>query len=93
MEEDKEQGNSHAIDAAVRSAKKAQRPSKIGLPEKRLESAKAKAKAKKAKRVVGRKSDVFDKDMSQKAPREGVRAKKGDVIGGMGRKGGKKKGK
>ncbi|KAH8102649.1 DEAD-domain-containing protein [Cristinia sonorae] len=98
MEEDEEHGESRAIKAAVRSAKKAQRPAKIGLPEKRLESSKAKAKAKKAKRVVGRQGDRFDKDMGQKGsgssqqgPKEGVRAKKGDVIGGMRKKGGKKK--
>lgn len=94
MEDDEEQGESHAIKAAVRSAKKAARPSKIGMPEKRPDNAKARAKAKKAKRVVGRQGDRFDKDMSQKAPSEGVRAKKGDVVAGMGKKGGgKRKGK
>ena len=93
LEEDEEQGESRAIKAAVRSAKKAQRPGKIGLPEKRLDNPKAKAKAKRAQRVANRKGSSFDKDMNQKAPREGVRARKGDAIGGIKKKGGKRKGK
>ena len=70
-----------AIRAAVRSAKKASRPAKIGEPERRQTSKSAKAQ----------KSGAFEKELGQRTVREGVRAKKGDVIGGMGKKGGKRK--
>ncbi|RDX55875.1 DEAD-domain-containing protein [Lentinus brumalis] len=80
-----------AIRAAVRSAKKASRPAKIGEPERRHTSAK-KDKKKKAARSRSAKGGAFDKEMGQRTAREGVRAKKGDVIGGMGKKkGGKRK--
>ncbi|KAI0724541.1 P-loop containing nucleoside triphosphate hydrolase protein [Cerioporus squamosus] len=80
-----------AIRAAVRSAKKASRPAKIGEPERRNTSTK-KDKKKKAARSRSAKGGAFDKEMGQRAAREGVRAKKGDVIGGMGKKkGGKRK--
>ncbi|KAI0078894.1 DEAD-domain-containing protein [Panus rudis PR-1116 ss-1] len=90
MEED-DAVETGAIKAAVRSAKKAFRPAKIGEPERRpLSAKKTKAKERrKAKRTgVAR---GFDTELGQRAPREGVRAKKGDKIGGMGKKGGKKK--
>ncbi|KAI0735181.1 DEAD-domain-containing protein [Earliella scabrosa] len=92
MEEDAEETG--AIRAAVRSAKKASRPAKIGEPERRPNSTKKdrKKKAARTKSVTKPKGGAFEKDMGQRAPREGVRAKKGDVIGGMGKKkGGKRK--
>ena len=92
MEEDAEETG--AIRAAVRSAKKASRPVKIGEPERRPNSTKKdrKKKAARTKSVTKPKGGAFEKDMGQRAPREGVRAKKGDVIGGMGKKkGGKRK--
>ncbi|KAI0335286.1 DEAD-domain-containing protein [Cubamyces sp. BRFM 1775] len=93
MEED-DAAESGAIRAAVRSAKKASRPAKIGEPERRTAPSKKKDKKKAArsKTVTKQKSGVFEKDMGQRPVREGVRAKKGDVIGGMGKKkGGKRK--
>lgn len=88
MEEDDGSGDRKAVDAAIRSAKKAARPSKIGIPEKR--DAK-KASKKKAKRKVT-KGGNFGSEMGQrgagKTLGEGIRAKKGDTIGGM-KKGGK----
>ncbi|KAI0365236.1 DEAD-domain-containing protein [Pilatotrama ljubarskyi] len=93
MEED-DAAESGAIRAAVRSAKKASRPAKIGEPERRPASSKKKDKKKAArsKRVTKQKGGAFEKDLGQRPVREGVRAKKGDVIGGMGKKkGGKRK--
>ncbi|KAI0669913.1 DEAD-domain-containing protein [Trametes maxima] len=93
MEED-EAPESGAIRAAVRSAKKASRPAKIGEPERRPAQSKKKDKKKAArsKSVTKPKGGAFEKDLGQRPVREGVRAKKGDVIGGMGKKkGGKRK--
>ncbi|KAI0778172.1 DEAD-domain-containing protein [Trametes elegans] len=93
MEED-DAVESGAIRAAVRSAKKASRPAKIGEPERRPASSKKREKKKfaRSKSVTKQKSGAFDKDLGQRPAREGVRAKKGDVIGGMGKKkGGKRK--
>ncbi|CAL1695875.1 unnamed protein product [Somion occarium] len=83
-----------AIKAAVRSAKKSSRPKKIGEPESKPQSRKTKDKKSKAKRPKGvkaRSGGAFDTDLGQRSSREGVRAKKGDKIGGMGKKGGGKK--
>ena len=94
-----------AIKAAIRSAKKTQRPAKIGEQQAQLPSSKQKSrdKARKRQKVTTGKGSAFDKDLGQRprgsagggaASREGVRAKKGDKIGGMGKKGGgKRKGK
>ena len=93
MEDDDERGESGAIKAAVRSAKKAARPAKIGEPERRVMSTKKnKKKAARSKSVTRSKAGAFEKELGQRPAREGVRAKKGDVIGGMGKKkGGKRK--
>lgn len=96
MEDDEELGDGGAVKAAIRSAKKAARPVKIGVPEKRAIKNKSKGKKSKTKVTTGRAAGGFDQDLSQKNSggkgHEGVRAKKGDVIGGMGKKkGGKKK--
>lgn len=97
MEDDKELGDGGAVKAAIRSAKKAARPPKIGVPEKR--SSKPKGNTKPGpKRATARAGGAFDRDLGQKVGsverREGVRAKRGDAIGGMGKKkGGKRKGK
>lgn len=92
MEEDADE--SGAIKAAIRSAKKTQRPAKIGEKQAALPSSKQKSKDK-ARKIMSRSTSVFDKDLGQRSTsaREGVRAKKGDKIGGMGKKGGKRKGK
>lgn len=94
MEEDA--GESGAIKAAIRSAKKTQRPAKIGEKQASFPSSKQKSKDKARKQKgTSRSTSVFDKDLGQRSTstREGVRAKKGDKIGGMGKKGGKRKGK
>ncbi|OBZ78997.1 ATP-dependent RNA helicase DRS1 [Grifola frondosa] len=87
MEEDDAAGENGAIRAAVRSAKKAARPAKIGEPERRSLPAKKKSKSKK---VTARAGGAFDKDMGQRTAREGLRAKKGDAIS-MGKKKGAKR--
>ncbi|EMD42037.1 hypothetical protein CERSUDRAFT_129370 [Gelatoporia subvermispora B] len=94
MEEDEGAADSTAIRTAVRSAKKASRPKKIGEPEARQPRNK-KSDKKSKKKVATRAARGFDKDASQRTTsREGVRAKKGDVIGGMGKKkGGRRKAK
>ncbi|KAL0951162.1 hypothetical protein HGRIS_007894 [Hohenbuehelia grisea] len=92
-EEDEALGNAKAMGAAIRSAKKAARPSKIGLPETRPSKGKKSKDGKSArKKEKSRPAGGFDKDLGQKAARsEGIRAKKSDKIGGMGKKGGKRK--
>jgi ATP-dependent RNA helicase DDX27 len=77
MEEDTQMNNS-GISAAVRTAKKAIRPTKIGLPEGKLPTASKKLKAKKARKAskVGFASDLGSK-------REGARAKKSDTVKGL----------
>ncbi|OAX42987.1 DEAD-domain-containing protein [Rhizopogon vinicolor AM-OR11-026] len=88
LEADKELGQTGAVNAAIRSAKKAARPAKIGIPV-------STSKKTKTRKATSRAGGAFDRDLSSKAARsEGVRAKKGDAIGGMGKhKGGKRKGK
>ena len=86
-------GETGAIRAAVRSAKKAYKPVKIGEPE-RKPAHPGKSKKLEKKKTGSGKAGAFDKDLGQRSAREGVRAKKGDAIGGMGKKkGGKHKGK
>lgn len=86
MEEDEEAGDEKALKAAIRSAKKSARPSKIGVPEKRPSKG---FKSKGKPRRVTSHTSAFERDIDQKAGRrEGVRAKKGDAIGRMGKKGG-----
>ena len=79
--------------AAVRSAKKAARPAKIGEPERKPVKSKQKTeKKRRSQKVKARAGGAFEQDMGQRAAREGVRAKKGDAIGGMAKKrSGKKK--
>jgi len=90
MEEDAVDGNSGAMDAAIRTAKKTSRPSKIGEPERRPQ----KIKDKKGKKMTSRRGGAFDRDLGDKTIRhEGVRAKRGDAIGGMKSKGAKRKAK
>jgi ATP-dependent RNA helicase DDX27 len=95
MEEDKESGDVGAISASIRSAKKAGRPARIGEPERRAPTKRdkkrdRKSKAKKAVRVS---RAGFDQELGHKKGtlNEGVRAKRGDAIGGMGKKGKKPK--
>ncbi|KAF8078602.1 DEAD-domain-containing protein [Lyophyllum atratum] len=91
MEEDAEAGDEKVLNAAIRSAKKSTRPAKIGIPEQRPSKTKTKNKPRK---VTSRVGGAFDRDVEQKAGRrEGVRAKKNDAIGGMGKKGKPRRGK
>ncbi|KAJ7597056.1 DEAD-domain-containing protein [Mycena floridula] len=87
MEEDEEAGDSRSMNAAIRSAKKSARPSKIGIPEKRNNKSTGKSKSKGTRRpakVTSRSGGAFEKDLS--GHREGVRAKKGDAVGRAGKK-------
>ena len=91
-------GETGAIRAAVRAAKKSFKPVKIGEPDRRASSKADKKKASKKKGAAsassGKRKGNFDKEMGPRPVREGVRAKKSDIIGGMGKKkGGKRKGK
>lgn len=97
IEDDEELGDDGAVKAAIRSAKKNARPAKIGVPDRRL-SSKGRDKKSGPKKVAARPGGVFDRDLGQKSEggghREGVRAKKGDAVGGVGKKkGGRRKGK
>ncbi|KIJ68429.1 hypothetical protein HYDPIDRAFT_106624 [Hydnomerulius pinastri MD-312] len=89
IEADKEFGDSGAVNAAIRSAKKEARPGKIGIPQSKNT---APSKKRQKPKVTSRVGGAFDRDLSAKGTKgEGIRAKKGDNIGGMGkRKGGKR---
>lgn len=95
MEEDEETGENGAIRAAVRSAKKASKPVKIGQPERKPSSAGKKREKVKEKKKRGKAATriggAFDKEMGRRSVKEGVRARKGDIIGGMGKKKGMKR--
>ena len=72
IEEDKKIGDHKSVDAAIRSAKKAARPSKIGVPEKGQVNRK-----KKPKQRLSKIRGAFDQDFDQRASgREGLRAKR-----------------
>ncbi|KAJ7630960.1 DEAD-domain-containing protein [Roridomyces roridus] len=88
MEEDAELGDGGATKAAIRSAKKSARPQKIGVPTSNANGKKSSRK-KKATRVSG---SGFGTDLGQRSSSgEGVRAKKGDAVGRLGKKVGKRK--
>ncbi|PAV22425.1 DEAD-domain-containing [Pyrrhoderma noxium] len=97
LEEDA--GETRAVQAAIRSAKKAGRPTKIGLPEARpLKPGKSKSKEKRKEKTVGRKG-LFDSEIggkrkqSHSGAQEGARAKRSDTVKGFGKKGVKGKSK
>lgn len=81
MEDDEAEGNRKGVDLAIRSMKKSSRPTKLGLPEPKLN--KKNTDKKRSKTGGKKKGGVFESDMAQRAKGEGVRAKKGDAIGGM----------
>ncbi|KAI0033160.1 DEAD-domain-containing protein [Vararia minispora EC-137] len=89
--EDESVSDRKGVDAAIRSAKKATRPTKIGLPEPAMPK-KPKLKVRKGAKA-GKKKDVgtFEEESGRRTKGEGVRAKKGDAIGGT-KKGGRRKG-
>jgi ATP-dependent RNA helicase DDX27 len=91
MEEEDKVGNDAAVKAAIRSAKKSARPAKIGVAQAALPN---RRKKKSGTKVAFRTGSAFERDLEPRIGRgEGVRAKKGDAIAGIGRKGGKRKGK
>jgi ATP-dependent RNA helicase DDX27 len=92
MEEDNEMAKDAGVKAAIRSAKKSARPTKIGVPQPTPPQRK-KTKEKRRSKVTFRATgSTFDRDLGQTLGRgEGVRAKKGDTVAGMVRKGGKRK--
>ncbi|KAG6902869.1 nucleolar DEAD-box protein required for synthesis of 60S ribosomal subunit [Termitomyces sp. Mi166 len=78
LEEDAKSGDEKAVNAAIRLAKKSARPAKIGFPERRPTKLKSKTKLRK---VTSHAVGAFDRDLEGKAgKREGVRAKKSDII-------------
>ncbi|KAL1737761.1 hypothetical protein HDZ31DRAFT_78905, partial [Schizophyllum fasciatum] len=93
---EEDEADTKAVDAAIRSAKKAGRPTKIGLPEARpAKSGKSKKKGKPTKVTGSSPGGSFDRDLGQKGSKssEGIRAKKSDAVGRVGKKPGKRKGK
>lgn len=86
--EDTESGTSGAVLAAIRVAKKGQRPVKIG--EIQPSSTSSKKTRSKSKKASSRKPG-FERDLGQPVTREGARARKGDAIGSGKRKGLKKR--
>ncbi|KAF9456194.1 DEAD-domain-containing protein [Collybia nuda] len=82
MEDDEELGDQKVLKAAIRSAKKLARPSKIGVRQSQSNTTK-----KKPKRVVSRAGGAFERDMDKNiSGGEGIRAKKGDAIKKLGKK-------
>jgi len=79
MAEDEELGDQKSVNASIRSAKKAARPPKIGVPERgglHTRKKRNKSSTKKSRGV-----SAFESDLSQKSkPREGIRAKKDDAV-------------
>lgn len=96
MEEDKEEGVDRAVSAAVRSAKKAARPSKIGHTSTKSSSP-FKARGGKQARSGGKKGKgTFDSDFGSRGSgksHEGVRAVRGTKPNLNKKLGGKKTGK
>jgi ATP-dependent RNA helicase DDX27 len=94
LDDDQEIGDERALKAAIRSAKKSARPTKIGLPLERRHSKSSKTNGKVSgqKRAAARAAGAFERDLGQKAVHgEGVRVKKGDAVAGMGKKGARRK--
>jgi ATP-dependent RNA helicase DDX27 len=88
MEVDKEIGDNANLNAAIRSAKKAAKPGKIGMALSNGSQLKHGPKSKARSSTASK----FEQDLSTRSARsEGIRAKKGDAVGGMGkRKNGKR---
>ena len=82
MEED--ETDQKVIGASIRGAKKAMRPTKIGMPEARTHKVKAKKSRGEPKKQKS--SNSFDRDLGQRTKTEGIRAKKGDSVGRAGKR-------
>lgn len=90
-EEDAKLNDDSAIKAAIRVAKRGQRPTKVGEPEPRTyrkEQQKAKNARKRKATKVG-KGTGFGREADEvpKRSREGTRARRGDAMGGVKHKG------
>jgi ATP-dependent RNA helicase DDX27 len=80
QEQDAELKDAGTINASIRGAKKAQRPTKIGIPEaRRMKKTKNTKDSNKRQGPKVGKGLGFDADAGA---REGMRARKGDAIGG-----------
>ncbi|KAF9527593.1 ATP-dependent RNA helicase drs1 [Crepidotus variabilis] len=88
MEEDQEFNDTKSIHSAIRSAKKAHRPTKIGMPEVKD----TKGNKKKTKSSLSKKArSSFDTDVGSKRKAvEGIRSKKNDAVRLNVKKGGTK---
>ena len=77
-EADEELGDNKSLNAAIRSAKKAARPAKIGVPERKD------SKPPKKRKVSARSGNAFDSDFGQKSKgreaKKGREVKKGDAV-------------
>lgn len=82
IEED--ETDQRAIGASIRGAKKAMRPTKIGVPEARPQMPKAKKSRGGSKKQKS--SSSFDRELGQHIKTEGIRAKKGDSVGRAGKR-------
>src|SRR4051812_10107119 len=72
MEEDKASGDGKAMNAAIRSAKKASRPPKIGLPARR--QGKMSLHKTEKRPSLAKTKGLFERDLDQKSSRrEGIR--------------------
>jgi ATP-dependent RNA helicase DDX27 len=93
LKEEAEMGETGAIKAAIRNAKRQGRPNKIGLPDAPRDARKSKAKEERSKNKERVSKIGFEKELGVKRKsavggREATRAKEGDAIGS-----GKKKGR
>ena len=87
-EMDEELGDAGATNASIRQAKKAARPGKIGEaqpPPPPGNKGRSKAKRKAVGRLTSSKLGAFKSELGEKRPsgavsREGMRARKGDVV-------------
>jgi ATP-dependent RNA helicase DDX27 len=90
MEVDTEIGDNGTIGAAIRSAKRAARPAKIGLHQ--SEPDPTLVKNSKKRKFGSKRSAVKAPASGDKSSRtEGVRARKGDAMGRAGKKGPRRK--
>ena len=81
MEDD--ETDQRAIGASIRGAKKAMRPTKIGVLEPKPQNSKAKKLRGGPKQ---RSASSFDRDLGQRTKTEGIRAKRGDSVGRAGKR-------
>jgi len=82
MAEDEELGDQKSVNASIRSAKKAARPPKIGVPDRgalHTRKKRTKSSTKKSRGVSTFESDLGQKSKPRRA-QEGIRAKRDDVV-------------